>query len=222
MSQKLEPCLSILPDAQQVLWPDLCSALDLGFVLYGGTAIALRLGHRISVDFDFFSEAPLDYDALHSTFPFLSDSLVVQQQPNTFTVLVPKSNQTVKLSFFGPVRFGRTGTPQVTVDGVMQIASLDDLMATKLKVILQRVEAKDYIDIAAMFRAGVSLEKGLAAAQMMFEPTFQPSECLKALVYFEGGDLEMVSSADRTTLIMAVRQIRDLPDVQILSRQLTA
>ena len=38
------------------------------------------------------------------------------------------------------------------------------LMANKLKVILQRVSAKDYLDIAAMVNAGIALDKGLAAA----------------------------------------------------------
>ena len=48
--------------------------------------------------------------------------------------------------------FGRVGTPEVTVDSTLQVASLDDLMATKLKVILQRAEAKDYRDLAAMIQ----------------------------------------------------------------------
>lgn len=53
--------MDILPMAQRRLWPQLGNAPKLGFVLYGGTAIALRLGHRDSVDFDFFSERPLDW-----------------------------------------------------------------------------------------------------------------------------------------------------------------
>lgn len=44
-----KPCLHMLPPAQQRLWPELGRAADLGFALYGGTAIALRLGHRFSV-----------------------------------------------------------------------------------------------------------------------------------------------------------------------------
>ena len=43
-----KPRMGTLPPAQQRLWPDLKSAADLGFVLYDGTAIALRLGHRPS------------------------------------------------------------------------------------------------------------------------------------------------------------------------------
>jgi hypothetical protein len=42
--------MSILPLSQQRLWPDLHAAAELRFVLYGGTAISLRCGHRISKD----------------------------------------------------------------------------------------------------------------------------------------------------------------------------
>src|SRR5205085_7929658 len=46
--------LDILPAPQRTLWSELV-ALPRHFVLYGGTALALRLGLRVSVDFDFFS-----------------------------------------------------------------------------------------------------------------------------------------------------------------------
>jgi len=48
------PNLSILPPPQLRLWSEL-DATPEAFTLYGGTALALRLGHRTSVDFDFFS-----------------------------------------------------------------------------------------------------------------------------------------------------------------------
>jgi hypothetical protein len=53
------PRLDILPPAQRTLSPHLIQVPG-HFVLYGGTAIWLRLGHRQSVDFDFFSDAELD------------------------------------------------------------------------------------------------------------------------------------------------------------------
>ena len=49
----------ILPPEQKSLWPSLHKLSELGFVLYGGTAIALQCGHRNSVDFDFFSSESL-------------------------------------------------------------------------------------------------------------------------------------------------------------------
>jgi hypothetical protein len=82
------------------------------------------------------------------------------------------------------------------------------LMANKLKVILQRVSAKNYLDIAAMVNAGIALDKGLAA------------ESLRAMTYFEGGDLHLLTDQDRRTLIQAARAVRRLPDVQLLSQAL--
>ena len=56
-----EPRLDILPPAQRRLWNELGSTPP-DFVLYGGTALALRLGHRQSEDFDFFSSYSFSAD----------------------------------------------------------------------------------------------------------------------------------------------------------------
>lgn len=223
MTRYFKPIMDILPVAQQRLWPELRPAIGLGLVLYGGTAIALRLGHRPSVDFDFFTEKALDKNALREAFPFLQRSTVLQDLPNAYTVLVPygeTNDQHVKVSFFGTIGFGRIAEPEITDDGTLQVATLDDLMATKVKVILQRVEAKDYRDIAAMVKAGVSLSKGLSAAREMYGHTFQPSESLKAMVYFEGGDLRTLTQEEKKILIAAVSAVRDLPHVEIVSHEL--
>lgn len=215
--------LDILPPGQRALWPSLRAAADMGFVLYGGTAVALRLGHRVSVDFDFFSDAPLDRTSLAHRFEFVGRSIVLQDEPNALTLLVPtadSSRPSVKVSFFGSIAFGRVGVPDLTADGVLQVASLDDLMATKVKVVLQRAEAKDYRDVAAMIRCGTSLAAGIASARLMYAPHFQPSESLKALVYFADGDLQGLPVDDRRTLVDAVNQVRDLPQARILARHL--
>lgn len=83
-------------------------------------------------------------------------------------------------------------------------------------------EAKDYRDIAAMVEAGVSLSAGLAAAREIFGTAFQPSESLKAMVYFEDGDLRTLTKDEKNTLVKAVSAVRELPQVSILSRQLAA
>jgi hypothetical protein len=115
---------------------------------------------------------------------------VLQDRPDTLTFLAAPdggSSDTVKISFFGSINFGRLGAPQWTTDRVAQVAWPEDLLGTKLKVVLQRVESKDHSDIAEILESGLSLALALGAARALFEPTFQPSECLKALVYFEGG-----------------------------------
>jgi hypothetical protein len=207
------PNFGILPPAQVQLWPELRPIPGFGFVLYGGTAIALRLGHRSSVDFDFFNSAAVDRDRLRKALPFLKKSTVLQDHENTFEVLTDSG---VKVSFFGGLDFGRVGEPEKTNDGVLVVASLDDLMATKVKVILQRTESKDYKDIAAMIRAGVRVDVGLAAAEQMYHPTFPVIHAIKALTYFEGGDLKRLSTEDRNELIVAASRIKtSLPQVTV-------
>lgn len=127
----------------------------------------------------------------------------------------------IKVSFFGGIGFGRMGVPELTADGVAQVASRDDLMATKLKVLLQRVEAKDYSDIVALLTRGVPLDRGLAGARLLFGPAFQPSECLKALVYFQGGDLDTLSLDSQRTLIDAAAAVGPLPQIALASHTLT-
>ena len=209
----LDPRLDILPDTQRALWP-LLAAVPKHFVLYGGTALALRLGHRTSIDFDFFTSEPIDHDALEAI-PWLRTSTTVQHGPSERTVLVDLRGS-VKVSFFGSLRFGRIGDPQPTVDGVLRVASVLDLAGTKIKVLLQRTEAKDYRDIAALLQAGVRMEQILAAGRSLFGDVFNPLIAQKALVYFKGGDLETLEQSVRDTLLneaLAQIEVTALPIV---------
>jgi Nucleotidyl transferase AbiEii toxin, Type IV TA system len=214
-----QPKLETLPRAQQRLWPKLSFTRTLGFTLYGGTAIAVQLGHRISVDFDFFHQANLNRAQIFEVAPFLVGATVIQDEPNALTVLAADSADAflvVKVSFFGAINFGRYQHPKTTNDGILDVACLEDLLATKLKVILQRAEAKDYIDIAALINSGLSLATGLAIAKEMFGPNFQASESLKALSYFNDGDLSTLPTSTKSVLINAAARIRELPKVKLL------
>lgn len=112
--QAFVPHLNCLPSAQRALWPALAPTASMGFVLYGGTAIAFRLGHRSSVDFDFFNERPLKKDDLVQQIPLLASAETLQDSVNTLTVLVHIFDETgsveigtVKVSFFGGISFGK-------------------------------------------------------------------------------------------------------------------
>jgi hypothetical protein len=223
MISAFAPALHILPQSQRSLWPSLTPLAQLGFVLYGGTAIALRLGHRISVDFDFFSDQPLDRRKLQ-TVPFVKNSKIIIEEPESLTFLVELSGTdsgSVKLSLFGGIQFGRVGEPGWSTDGVIRAASLLDLLGTKLKVILKRAEAKDYLDIARILESGLPLARGLGAAQTLFGATFQSAECLKALSFFGAGDLATLGTAPRESLLSAATATRQVETVPLLARILT-
>ena len=180
MPGRLDPRLDILPKAQQEIWPLLAPASRLSFVLYGGTAVALHLGHRTSIDFDFFRSDPLDKKAIETSFTFMPDAEVIQESENTLVLDAAMPSGPVKVSFFGGMTIGRVNAPLRTSDSALLVASLEDLLATKLKAILDRAEAKDYRDISAMLSAGVSLERGLGAFAKMYGR--DPGLALRAIV----------------------------------------
>lgn len=211
----------MLPAAQKELWPQLKPSVALKLVLYGGTAIALRLGHRKSVDFDFFTERALDKRALRAAFPFIGKATLLQDEPDVLTVTTDMKRGPVKVSFFGGIGHGHFEPPQLTDDGVLRVASPGDLLATKLKTVLQRIEAKDYRDIAALIKHGGDLPKALASAREMYGSQFQPAVSLKAMTYFQGGDLHLLTPAERAILVKAAAAVRDLPHVKRLSRRLS-
>jgi len=212
------PRLDVLPAAQRALWPHL-SGIPRSFVLYGGTALALRLGHRVSVDFDFFSHDPLDHASLERDLDWLRESETLQLEPNARTVVVESEGGSVKVSLFGSITFGRVGEPEPTDDGVLRAASLRDLAGTKMKALLQRVEAKDYLDIAALLDAGLPIEEILGAARTLFGATFNPLVAKKTLAYFEGGDLETLEPTVREKLIaQATRDVDVVPLAKLSSR----
>lgn len=151
---ELSPRLDVLPEAQRRLWGEL-SAVPQEFTLYGGTALALRLGHRESVDFDFFGSRTIDIGSLESGIPFLAGATVVQREPNTLTAIVDRGTP-VKVSFFGVPRLPRLAPPAIAKDNGLRIASLLDLAGTKASVLQVRAEPKDYIDMKFRLASAVT------------------------------------------------------------------
>ncbi|TDX64943.1 nucleotidyltransferase AbiEii toxin of type IV toxin-antitoxin system [Methylosinus sp. sav-2] len=173
----LTPLLDALPAPQRGLWP-LLARIPRHYALYGGTAIALRLGHRTSVDFDFFSDVPLDDDAKGALLAVLQKFgrvSVLQSERNTLTVSVSRDDEPVKL---------------------------------KVKVIHDRAEGKDYQDIAAMLAIGQSLAHGLAAVKSLFGPAVPAMITLKALSYFDDvNESWRVTEDVKTTISSAIEQL---------------
>ena len=206
MFEPFSPRLDILPPPQRRLWDEL-SAVPVEFVLYGGTAIALHLGHRQSVDFDFSGNKALDPAKLVPAIPFLTDATVTQREPNTFSCTVDRGGP-VKLSFFGLPALLRLLPPLIAPDNGLQVAALIDLGGAKASVVQQRAEAKDYIDIDAMLADGrINLARMLAAALAIHGPQFNPQITLKALSYFADGNLDRLSQAVKDRLAKAAREV---------------
>jgi hypothetical protein len=137
MRADFEPKLCVLPERQRLFWPELAEVSD-SFVLCGGTAIALQLGHRSSLDFDFITREAFDPDALYQKTRFLRESRVVQKSVNTLTCVVDRKGP-VHISFFATPTLQLIETPLKTSDNGVQVASLVDLSAMKAAVRLRRL-----------------------------------------------------------------------------------
>ena len=210
--RRFSPHFETLPPAQKRLWPQL-EQVPKHFVLYGGTAIALRLGHRASIDFDFFTSESFAPDNLLASLPMLAEARVLQNVSQTLTVALDRSGN-VKLSFFGGLRLGRVGEPEETTDGVIWVASLLDLAGTKAAVVAQRAEAKDYIDMLTLIQKGIPLTQAMAAAQAIYGEQYNPLMTLKSLTYFGDGDLHKLSSEQKSKLVeAATEQLFELPPI---------
>jgi Nucleotidyl transferase AbiEii toxin, Type IV TA system len=215
------PRYDVLPPPQR----NLCSELrqiPRHFVLYGGTAIALRLGHRVSLDFGFFTSEAFAPDKLLAEIPLLAEAEILQNVNQRLTVALDRKAR-IKLSFFGGLHLGRVGQPKQTQDGSICVASPLDLAGTKAAVITQRAEAKDYLDMLALFKQRITLALAMGAARAIYGEQYNPLMTLKSLTYFGDGDLHTLTPEQKTELInAATQQTLELADIHRVSDNLSA
>jgi Nucleotidyl transferase AbiEii toxin, Type IV TA system len=198
-----QPRLDILPPPQRALWPALDATPD-HFTLYGGTALALRIGHRQSVDFDFFSRAAFDPAALARDIPYLAGAETVQLESHTLTCRVDRGGP-VLLSFFGNLSLGEAAPREAVEGSKLHVASLLDIAGTKALTVQQRAQARDYLDIDALIRHGIDLPRVLAAGAVVYGRSFNPLITLKALSYFD--DVPSLPNDVRDRLRAAVEAV---------------
>ena len=150
------------------------------FYLAGGTALALQIGHRDSVDFDFFSQKEFNTAELFEEIRkvFLGHDLVkIQDEKNTLSVII---GQNIKISFFS---YDYKLIEPFVEDEYFRLASIIDIGCMKLSAIVSRATNKDYVDLYYILKQ-VSLKKLLKSAKEKM-PELDHNLILKSLVYFE-------------------------------------
>jgi hypothetical protein len=218
MSIIFEPRLDILPASQLRLWPEL-DAVPAEFVLYGGTGLALQIGHRSSEDFDFFSTSGFDPLQLQSRLRFFWDldlhaDAWVHFKTDNLEAFVDRDGP-VKVAFFGGLdRLQRVENPLRAAGSRVHVASLVDLAGMKMRVIQVRGSWKDYADIHALVSNGIDLATGLAAARAI-DATFDPATSIRALQFYGDGTLDRVPEGMRRDLTRWAQQI-DLAKLPVL------
>ena len=154
------------------------------FYLAGGTGAALILGHRLSLDFDFFSPKPFKENLLLKKLAGLGKFTLEKKEAGT---LVGSFSGT-KLSFF-LYPYPLLRKPK-TIFGI-EVAGLADIAAMKIDAVSGRGSKKDFIDLFKIIQSGHSLEKLLGLFKRKYRGIrYNMLHILKGLVYFAEAEKE--------------------------------
>lgn len=161
-------------------------AASLGFYLAGGTALAIRLSHRISVDLDWFTTHPFEDGML------VAQSLRIAGLPITVDQVSPGtlhgSIKGVRVTFL-QYQYPFIKPPDPWSEMKCDLASLADLACMKLSAIAQRGARKDFCDLYALGIRHFSLQDMLTFYQKKFS-IHDIGSVLYGLVYFDDAEQE--------------------------------
>ena len=157
------------------------SSVAQAFYLAGGTALALQLGHRVSIALDFFSTSPFDEEVLRKN---INPEQAIMVRRGTLHVI----KEGVNLSFLHyevplcyPVLRWRK----------INIASWKDIIAEKLKSISQRGAKKDFFDLYAVLKLKAQVSEVCSFFLRRFEDSgINLYHVLRSVVYFEDAEEE--------------------------------
>ena len=161
------------------LFPKLCEFA--GFYLAGGTALALQIGHRVSVDFDLFTPAPISSSLLRNVKNVFSDDAVRVSVNNRDELTVSIAG--VKCTFLHyPYAIKRK---TVAYRGVPLLA-VSDIAVTKAYTIGRRGDFKDYLDLYCILKEKrAALGSVMRRAARVYGDDFNDRLFLEQLVYLD-------------------------------------
>ncbi|MHB1210008.1 MAG: nucleotidyl transferase AbiEii/AbiGii toxin family protein [Acidimicrobiales bacterium] len=190
----------MLPGDTAATWLTIAPLMPASAYLVGGTALTVHLQHRVSRDLDFFLEREEDLDALWGDFQSAGNVKLSERSEGTLNCLFNETK--VQVLDASTQRLIRTTT---RVAGI-RVASVEDIMATKVKVIVDRGELRDYFDLMCIEeRVGLQVETGISLAVQKYSPPEEETfvfTILKALGSF--GDV-----ADDPSLPSTRQEIED-------------
>ena len=183
----VEPQWQVLREIGPVITPH-------NFYLGGGTAIALQLGHRRSVDFDWF---------IADDFEPLSFAQKLREQIPSFVTEQVSSGTLhgrlagVRLTFLA-YHYPLLKPVVLWPAAGCELASLDDLACMKLVAVAQRGTKKDFVDIHALCRDQLPLGEMLGLYKRKYGIQ-DVVHLLYALTYFDDADEEPLPQMLRET-----------------------
>ena len=158
------------------------------FFLVGGTALALQLGHRISIDIDLFTQKDFDTKKLFSILNKQFEITDLTEDTNTlnFNITFPENSENiVKIDL---IKYSYPLINPISNVDKIRLLSVEDIIPMKLSAVAGRGSKKDFYDIFYLFKS-YSLEKMFELFKKKF-PNTNEFHILKSLTYFEDAEIE--------------------------------
>jgi len=165
--------------AEQIKLLPLVQKFKRKFYLVGGTAIALFIGHRRSIDFDLFASTKIERNTLEAKITKLKFKFkTLHQTPQEWTLFIGK----VKITFY---RFPHSMEDRVNFDNIISIPTLLDLAAMKAYALGGRGKWKDYVDLYFIFHKYFSFQEVANRAEVLFGDGFNEKLFREQLTYYD-------------------------------------
>ena len=139
------------------------------YILCGGTALAMQIGHRKSEDLDFMMWRISKTEKPEVNWNLIEKELTEKIGPiENFNMLgfdqIEFRVKGVKFSFFVSENHSPVSTP-VNYMGNIRLADIESIMAMKMEVMLRRMKFRDYYDIYSIIKEGHSINDGIEKAR---------------------------------------------------------
>jgi hypothetical protein len=173
---ELDDLRAVLPPGTADAWRRIAPVVPASAYLAGGTAIAVHLKHRVSRDLDFFLAESFDAEALAEQLDTVGVFAPTRVERGTVNGILGET----KVQFLDAR--SQVVVEPLTMFAGIRIAGLGDLLATKLKVISDRGELRDYFDIMTIdTTTRYTVEQGLGLFLARYNPK-TPANALDPIV----------------------------------------
>lgn len=155
------------------------------FYLAGGTALALHMGHRRSIDFDWFVRELGDPETLFRLLKTSGVDYVVQSISLETVYLTIQGVQNSFIGYDYPLLRDPVCLPEVG----LRIASIEDIVCMKLSAVASRGSRKDFLDLHHLMSHGYPLDKCLRLYVEKYRNR-DIAHVIRSLVYFADAEAE--------------------------------
>lgn len=169
----------VLDPPQRLVWPKL-GKIEGEFYLAGGTALAMQLKHRKSVDFDLFTPQKISSRLREQVISVFGDRMRFTMDTDEQLTWLTDNRVKITLAYtpYAPLH------PKIKT-GVVDLANIKDIASDKAFTLGRRGEYRDYVDLMFILQYGIGLETIIKEAAQRYKAMFDEKLFLEQLDYME-------------------------------------